>query len=77
MGFGSSYKEVSRFEKNTADLAVPDMVVDYMDLLDIGLLFAGDNVDHNILTLDGMGTLHGMGITAALTPGRKGTVCSQ
>ncbi len=74
MGFGSSYEEVLRFEKNSADLTVPDMVVNYMDLLDIGLLFAGDNVDHNILTLDGMGTLHGMGIIAALTPRRKGTV---
>ncbi len=71
MGFGSSYKEVLRFEKNAADLAVPDMLVEDMDLLDIGLLFAGDNVDHNILTLDGKGTFHGMGIIAALTPGRK------
>ena len=53
------------------------MVVDYMDLLDIGLLFAGDNVDHNILTLDGMGTLHGMGIITALTSRRKGAVWSQ
>ena len=71
MGFGSSYKEVLRFEKNAADLAAPDMLVDEMDLLDIGLLFAGDNVDHNILTVDGKGTFHGMGIIAALIPGRK------
>ena len=74
MRFGSSYKEVSRFEKNAADLAVPDMLVDNMVLLDIGLLFAGDNVDHSILTHDGMGTLHGMGIIAALTQECKWTV---
>ena len=37
----------------------------------MALLFAGDNVDHNILTIDGRGTFHGMGIIAALTPGRK------
>jgi hypothetical protein len=28
-----------------------------------------DNVDHNIATLDGHGTFHGMGIIAAVTPG--------
>ena len=30
--------------------------------------FAGDNVDHNIKTLDGSGTFHGMGIIAISTP---------
>lgn len=71
MGFSSSYKEVLRFEKNAADLVAPDMLVEDIDLLDMGLLFAGDNVDHNILTIDGKGTFHGMGIVAAITPGRK------
>ena len=33
------------------------------------LLFAADNVDHTIVTLDGKGTFHGMGMIAALTPG--------
>lgn len=47
------------------------MLVDDFDLLDMALLFTGDNVDHNILTTDGRGTFHGMGIIAALTPGRK------
>ena len=32
------------------------------------ILFAADNVDHNILTIDGKGTFHGMGMIAALTP---------
>ncbi len=36
MGFGSSYIEVLGFEKNAVDLAVSDMLVDDMDLLDIG-----------------------------------------
>ena len=31
--------------------------------------FVADNVDHNIATLDGTGTFHGMGIIAAVTPG--------
>ena len=30
--------------------------------------FAGDNFDHNIRTLDGLGTFHGMGIIAISTP---------
>ena len=47
------------------------MLADDIDLPDIALLFAGDNVDHNILTIDGRGTFHGMGIIAALTPGKK------
>lgn len=37
----------------------------------MALIFAGDNVDHNILTIDGMETFHGMGIITALTSGRK------
>ena len=34
-------------------------------------LFEADNVDHNIVTLDGKGTLHGMGMLAAVIPGNK------
>ena len=30
-----------------------------------------DNVDYNINTLDGLNTLHGMGIIASVTPGNK------
>ena len=32
---------------------------------------AADNVDHNIISLDGKGTFHGMGMIAALTPRKK------
>ena len=71
MGVASSYKEVLRFEKNAADSVAPDMLADDIDVLDMTLLFAGDNVDHNILTIYGKGTFHGMGIIAAITPGRK------
>ena len=71
MGFSSSYKEVVHFEKNAADSVVADMLVDDIDLLDMALLFARNNVDHNILTIDGKGTFHGMEITVALTLGQK------
>ena len=33
------------------------------------LLFAADNVDHNLITIDGKGTFHGMGMVATMTPG--------
>ena len=71
MGFCSSYKEVLRFEKNAANCVAPDLLGEDIDAPGTLLLFAGDNVDHNIRTLDGKGTFHGMGMMAALTPGRK------
>ena len=33
--------------------------------------FVADNVDHNVRTLDGFNTFHGMGIIATVTPGIK------
>ena len=33
--------------------------------------YATDNVDHNISTLDGNNTFHGMGMIAAVTPATK------
>lgn len=35
--------------------------------------FVADNVDHNLRTLDGRGTYHGMGIIVAVTPGVRDT----
>ena len=33
--------------------------------------FIADNVNHNVSTLDGANTFHGMGIIAVTSPGRK------
>lgn len=33
--------------------------------------YVANNVGHNIGTLDGLGTFHGMGVIAAITPGSK------
>ena len=71
MGFCSSYTEVIRFEKNAADCVEPDVLGGDVDLLDMYVLFAADNVDHNIITIDGKGTFHGMGVIAAVTPGKQ------
>ena len=71
MGFGSSYSEVLRFEKNAAACVAPDMIGTDTISENTALLFAADNVDHNILTIDGKGTFHGMGMIVALTPGQR------
>ena len=42
-----------------------------MYTIDVSVLFTGDNVDHNIVTIDGKGTFHGMGIIAALAPRKQ------
>ena len=71
MGYCSSYSEVQRFEENAAASVGQDVLSGTIDRLDTALLFAADNVDHNIITLDGRGTFHGMGMIAIVTPGRK------
>ncbi|KAJ8027175.1 hypothetical protein HOLleu_32241 [Holothuria leucospilota] len=71
MGFSSSYDDVSRNEKNAANGAAPEMLGEETDASKTIVLFAGDNVDHNILTIDGKGTFHGMGMIAAISPRRR------
>ena len=71
MGYCASYSEVQRFEENAASSITPD-ILGQTDIYDNKmLLFAADNVDHNIVTIDGKGTFHGMGMIAAVTPGRQ------
>jgi hypothetical protein len=65
LGFCLSYDEVKRYESSLAldqGISIPGMT-------NLSCLqFMADNVDHNIDTLDGYGTFHGMGIVAAVTP---------
>lgn len=67
MGFCSSYSEVQKFESS----AVVARNQDTDDPLDQShsLQFVADNVDHNIDTIDGNNTFHGMGIISCTTPG--------
>ena len=37
-----------------------------MYIINVSVLFTDDNLDHNILTIDGKGTFNGMGIIAVL-----------
>ena len=66
-GFCCSYQEVHKFERNAAQsygTDIPNLTTEFVQ-------YAADNVDHNIRTLDGHGTFHGMGMIAAITPGTR------
>ena len=63
MGFCSSYSEVQKFESSTVVAKTQDT--------SHFLQFVADNVDHNIDTIDGNNTFHGMGIIACATPGKQ------
>lgn len=70
LGFSSSsYSEVQKFEMNAAASRSSESENDNESFVQ----FIADNVDHNIRSLDGFGTFHGMGIIAASTPGIKTT----
>ena len=67
LGFPISYSEVNRFKKSVvANQPMGNSVINSYPK--VFTQFAGDNVDHNIKTLDGSGTFHGMGVIAISTP---------
>eukprot|EP00794_Sanderia_malayensis_P001614 gene1614-1785_t len=68
-GFCCSYQEVQRFEKNAA----VNTGTNLENLTSETVQYVADNVDHNIRTLDGNDTFHGMGIIATITPATKQT----
>ena len=63
LGSCCSYQEVQTFGKNAA-------VTQGTGILNHTSEFV-DNVDHNLRTLDGNDTFHGMGLIATITPGTK------
>ena len=64
--FCCSYDEVKRYER-CASMTEHEIPKDYGP--QNFLQYAADNVDHNIKSLDGKNTFHGMGITSVFTPG--------
>jgi hypothetical protein len=62
-GFCVSYSEVVNFSKSAACFPGTDIPMSGH----FGQYIA-DNVDHNLRTLDGHGTFHGMGMVVAVTP---------
>ena len=65
MGFCCSYTDVTQFEKNAAYQQGTDLVGYDSNKF---VQYIADNVDHNVCTVDGNGTFHGMGIMATITP---------
>jgi hypothetical protein len=67
-GFSCSYSEVKMFERSASvaqGTQIPNLTPNTF------VQYSGDNVDHNVRSLDGKGTFHGMGIIAMVTPGTK------
>ena len=64
LGFSCSHAEVRNFEKNAATCQGTD-IPNYSNQF---IQYSADNVDHNLCTIDGNGTFHGMGIMATVTP---------
>lgn len=55
---------MQQFEHNAAQshgTGIPNLSTEFVQ-------YGADNVDHNICTLDGHGTFHGMGMIVAVTP---------
>ena len=67
-GFCASYSTVKKYERTAAVAQGNDVLG-----LETGdfVQFSADNVDHNIRTLDGLNTFHGMGIIAMITPKKQ------
>ena len=67
LGFCVSYDEVTRFKQNVVQST---NVEDFISASHSGSSFTqwiADNVDHNLATIDGKQTFHGMGIICATT----------
>lgn len=67
LGFCSSYKEVTTYERSAATISNTGLKLDGNSVVQ----HVADNADHNLCTLDGKGTFHGMAIIAAITPQAK------
>ena len=65
LGFSVSYDEVKRYKQSV--VANDDSINKIVAEKPAFTQWIADNVDHNISTLDGKGTFHGMGIIAAST----------
>ena len=63
LGFSISYDEVTRFKQSVIQSeSFENLITEYFP--GTFTQWVADNVDHNVATLDGQGTFHGMGIIA-------------
>ena len=66
LGFCFSYAEVQKYE---AAATKWNFEIETGEESEKAVQFDADNVDHNIATIDGHNTFHGMGMIATITPG--------
>ena len=64
LGFCVSYREIAKFKQEVVANQNMDDVIKDTSSSETFTQWAADNVDHNLRTLDGTGTFHGMGIIA-------------
>jgi len=67
-GFSCSYSEVKKYERSSS-VAHGTEIQNFS--ANNFIQYSADNVDHNVRSIDGKGTFHGMGIIAMVTPGTK------
>ena len=67
LGFSISYDEVNRYKQSVIESeSLDNLLAEYLP--GAFTQWVADNVDHNVASLDGTGSLHGMGIIAISTP---------
>ena len=59
LGYSITYDEINRFKQSSVQVGEQDLPESFPESF---TQWSGDNVDHNIATLDGQETFHGMGI---------------
>jgi hypothetical protein len=64
VGFTVSYDEVDCYKKSVMQCSNDDLPEAFPNAF---TQFSADNVDHNVCTLDGLGTFHSMGIISMTT----------
>lgn len=69
LGMSVSYDEVYRFKQSVARNISIDQPASFPNCF---TQFAADNVDHDVCTLDGLGTLHAMGIISITNSCQQG-----
>ena len=76
LGFSISYDEVNRYKLSVIQSeSLNSLLAEYFP--GTFTQWVADNVDHNVASLDGNGSLHGMGIIAISTPKDNIPLCAK
>ena len=70
LGFSVTNDEVTRYKKSVMENEDVGKLIS-MYFPGLFIQWSADNVDHNVRTLDGKGTLHAMGIVCSATSMRR------